>query len=473
MTRRHIRKLEGEAEFRDFARLSMNAYPNPNAQMEIMAQRMRATHLESRYSHFWGVFEGDRMVGGMRILDFSLNYHGSFIPAGGVGAVATDLAERKRGVAKDIVTFFLDRSLAEGQYLAYLYPFRPDFYYQMGFGYGPKINQYTFLPESLPSAADGWPSAAAEAADAAKVAAKAAKVAAKAAADVAAAAARERVEYLKPDDLPLLEEFSARVTAGQHGYCRDSRFELEGLLKRYESRTVVGWKNDGKLRGYLSYSFKSAHPSNALKNNLVIHSWRWDSPEALEVTCRFLRSLSDQIHRVVFNTHQADFHFLLKDVRNATDNLIPLVVGHETNTAAVGVMYRIVDLAKLLESTAANRDYNGVTAKVALDVTDTFRPSNAGRYLLSFEGGKLTGLSAQPSVGAGATGAVVGVPAAADAGAAIPLSLTINELASLLMGSVEVSALHRLGRVKAPEESLAVLDQLFRPRRKPENVTYF
>ncbi len=443
----HIRKLESEAEFLDFARLSVNAYPSSNAQVETMAQRMRTTHLESRYSHFWGVFEDGRMVGGMRILDFSLNYHGSFIPAGGVGAVATDIAERKRGVAKEIVTFFLDRCAAEGQYLAYLYPFRPDFYYQMGFGYGPKVNQYTFLPDSLPRVSETR-------------AALAGRV-----------SPGERVEYLTPDDLPLLDEFSVRTAARQHGYCRDSRFELENLLKRHESRTVVGWKHDGKLRGYISYGFKSAHAANVMKNNLIIRAWRWDSPEALAVTGGFIRSLADQIHRVEFNTHQADFHFLLKDVRNGTDNLIMPHVGHETNTAGVGVMYRIVDVVKLLESTAGSRDYNGVTAKVELDVTDTFRPANTGRYLLTFEGGRMTGLNRQPSKAAEGAGHADG--GGTIDGGAIPLSLGVNELASLLMGSVEVSTLHRLGRVSAPEGSLPVLEQVFRARQKPENVTYF
>lgn len=70
---RQIRKLETEAEFRAFVRISLNAYPDPNAQFETMLQRFQATQANDTCSHFWGVFEDGRMVGGMRLLDFSLN----------------------------------------------------------------------------------------------------------------------------------------------------------------------------------------------------------------------------------------------------------------------------------------------------------------------------------------------------------------------------------------------------------------
>jgi hypothetical protein len=53
-------------------------------------------------------------------------------------------------------------------------------------------------------------------------------------------------------------------------------------------------------------------------------------------------------------------------------------------------MYRIIDVPGFLAATAF-RDYGGQTAEVALRVTDTFRPGNAGVWRLSFRDGASTG----------------------------------------------------------------------------------
>jgi predicted acetyltransferase len=130
----------------------------------------------------------------------------------------------------------------------------------------------------------------------------------------------------------------------------------------------------------------------------------------------------------------------------------------------VGVMYRLVSVSKLLAATGY-RDYGGATARVTLRVEDTFRPANARTYDLVFEAGRLR-------VDGGEAGA--GEGCCAGAGAAIDLEVDVTELASLLMGCVEVETLHRLGRLTVTDEAaLPALDTIFRPRQRPECITPF
>lgn len=416
-----IRQLTSDTDLGEFARISLGAYPAFSRPEEESIRRYHELVEKDHASEFWGLFDNGRLRGGMRLLDFQMNYFGDFIPAGGVGGVAVDLLYKKRGAARDLIRFFLDDCEQKGQYIAMLYPFRPDFYHQMGFGYGPKMNLFSFTPTSLPKGP------------------------------------REHgVEFLCQDDLPELEEFCGKLAADRHGYCRKSAMELENLWKAHgEKRTLVGFRDGGQLRGYMAFSFKRAHDNNFVKNNLIIHEWQWYGSEALAAFCSFIHTQADQIHRVIFFTQIGDFHFLLSDVRNGTDNIIPSVY-HESNTAGVGLMYRIVSLPKFFES-IHHRNFGGATARIRLRVTDTLRPQNAGTYALTFNDGIISLDTSSQGNGT----------------AFSDVSVDISELSALLMGSVSVSALNRLGRLDAPAETLSVLETAFRTPQAPECITPF
>ncbi|MEJ2750220.1 MAG: GNAT family N-acetyltransferase, partial [Anaerolineae bacterium] len=98
----------------------------------------------------WGLFADDVLLGTMRLFDFMMTLYETPVLVGGVGGVAVALAHKKQKVARDMILFFLHRYQEKGAALTALYPFRPDFYRQMGFGYGAKMNQYRVKPSSLP-----------------------------------------------------------------------------------------------------------------------------------------------------------------------------------------------------------------------------------------------------------------------------------------------------------------------------------
>ncbi len=416
---RSIRQISTEQEFLDYGRLQATAYTASPVSAEAAAQRTSELAAKDSTSSFWGVYEDDQLMGCMRLLDFGMNYFGTMVKAGGVGSVAVDLIHKKKRVAHDLIQFFLDHYEQRGGELAILYPFRPDFYYKMGFGYGQKSNLYSFTPASLPRTKSS-----------------------------------HGMVYLTQDDLPLLEEFWADYVVKHHGYCMKSQYELESLLKNYAAnRALVGYKVNGKLKAYIAFGFARAHETNFVKNNLNIREWLWEGQDALVACCNFLHAQADQINRITFATQDPDFHLLLDDVRNGTDNLIRPVY-HETNTAGIGLMYRIVSVDRFLKGAAATRDYGGMTANVELQVTDTFRPANSGSYHLSFAQGRL---SVQDQL----------LPDA------IGLGIDIADLSSLLVGSVDIAALYRFGRVQCDAQHVGTLQRLLAVTEKPVCISSF
>jgi predicted acetyltransferase len=62
----------------------------------------------------------------MCLHDFTMDFLGVRIPAGGVGQVAVDLLHKKEHVAKEMMAYALRHYRELGVPLVSLYPFRPD-----------------------------------------------------------------------------------------------------------------------------------------------------------------------------------------------------------------------------------------------------------------------------------------------------------------------------------------------------------
>jgi len=149
-----IRKLS-EDELRLLSDIQANAYPafkvNSEEEREKMAQRFIKISQEEPTTHFYGMFLDNVLVGGMRLFDFKMRFLSTKIKTGGVGMVGVDLYHKKQKVCKSMITYFLEHYKNSGAPMAALYPFRPDFYKKMGFGFGTKMNQYKIKPQNLPS----------------------------------------------------------------------------------------------------------------------------------------------------------------------------------------------------------------------------------------------------------------------------------------------------------------------------------
>jgi len=416
-----VRRLD-KSELSLLVPIVANAYPSFGVHsaedQRKMAERW-AAQLTDPAVGFFGAFRRESdgaLVGGMKLYDFPMNVYGAQVLTGGVGMVAVDFFAKKQRVAFDLIQFFVRHYRERGVALVELYPFRPDFYAQMGFGYGTRANEYRFAPASLPHGTG-----------------------------------RAHVRALTAEDAPLVAECYERHQRGTHGMIARSREAWDRVYARAESR-FAGVVRDGRVEGYLIFTFKTAPSVNFLTQDLDVEELVYETPEALAELLAFLRSQADEIRRVVLRTQEEDFHLVASDPRDGTAVMFPHVT-HETNTQGVGLMYRVVDVPGFF---AAVREHNfgGQTCRVQFTVRDSFLPENGGSVVVHFNEGRAL---------------VVG-----DGDSDVQVALDVADFSSLVMGSTPFAALHRTGRATASDAAyLTTLDRLFRVEQRPVCMTAF
>jgi len=412
-----IRPLSKE-EFDLFSEINANAYPG----MKILSQedkdrfkrRAIRLHEEEPTIQFYGLFRDGELLGGMRFHDFEMNFLQTWVPAGGVGSIAVDLAHKKEHVGKEIMLHFVRRYRERGAPIVLLYPFRPDFYKKMGFGYGTKISQYRVRPTALPKGPD-----------------------------------KARVRCLGEGDRQAVLDCYNRVAARTHGMIKKGDAELDRLMQR-PGHQLVGYEDEGQVRAYMLFNFQ--HGDEWLLNDIYVREFVYEDRQSLSGLLTFLHTQADQIRHVIFEVQDDSFHHLLLDPRNASASLI-WGVYHESNIQGVGIMYRVVDVPGIF-GLLKERDFGGQTCKLELTIEDSFLPENAGSTLLRFKGGR--------------------VRLADGEGCDAALSMDVAEFSSLLVGAVDFRSLYRYGLADISDPGyLETVDKIFAVRDKPVCTTPF
>lgn len=212
-----VRELHSD-ELDAFTTIAANAYQvikvNSAEERQQYRERLQEGLEAERFTHVYGCFRDATLVGGMKLFDWTVNLHGSLVQAGGVGMVAVDLMHKKQHVAKDMIEYFIRHYHERGAAWTMLYPFRPDFYRRMGFGYGAKMNMYRIKPASFPRI-EG----------------------------------QRQVAALGAGDTDALMACYARFSEHTHGMIVRTRAHFERLVGKGENR-VVGALRDGEVRGY-------------------------------------------------------------------------------------------------------------------------------------------------------------------------------------------------------------------------------
>lgn len=405
---REIRPITA-AELDDFVTLSANAYPGINLFSASSRERFR-TRMEQMAEEpavqLVGLFAYGQMLGAMRLFDFTMKLLSTKTLVGGVGGVAVDLLHKKEKVAYDMVQYFLHHYRDRGACLTALYPFRPDFYKRMGFGYGTKMNHYRVRPQSLPRGAG-----------------------------------RAHVSFLTEADREALAACYGRYLEQTNGLMERFSFSWETIFEE-PSIHVVGVKENGRISGYLTYQFEQGSRNNFLSNNMLVRELVYETPQALAELLTFLHTQLDQIEHVIINTQDDAFHYLLGDPRNDTGDMLHRVLYHESNTQGVGIMYRVIDVARLFE-VLRDHDFNGQSCRLQIVLDDSFLPQNAGRTTVWFENGRAR------LVGDGA-------------GHEAAIRLDVAEFSSLVTGAVGFRRLYGYGLAAVSEAAyVGVVDRIF------------
>ncbi len=414
-----IRKMTAE-EIGEFVRIVATAYPGSGFATEEaknrLKERLTQTVLEDPTACMYGFYRDGRMLGGMKWYDFTMNVHGIRMLVGGIGLVAVDLLHKKEKIAKQMLYHFLHSYRERGVSMVLLYPFRVDFYKQMGFGVGTKMNQYRVQPASLPNRGT-----------------------------------KQNLVYLGKSEREAIVACYNRYASGRHGMIDKNEYEIRAILENPEN-VIVGCKQGDSVTGYLVFSFRKASDENFGLNNILVKEFICETREAMSELLTFLHSQADQVNRIIFNTQDEHFHHLLSTPGNGTNNLLPHVF-HESNTSGVGLMYRVIHVGKVFEE-LSDRNFGGCTVKLKLAIRDSFYPENNGSTIVHFRDGL-------PSVAAGDE-------------FDLEVGMDISDFSSLLMGAVTFRSLYRYGLVDVSDPSrVEMLDRLFHAEEKPVCTTAF
>ena len=143
-----------EEDIEAYLDIYLNSYPAYKALDAECRQHYREKHLlelrEDSQTRTVGLFEGDTLIGTMKLILFSMNFFGQMQPACGLMALEVHPLHKKKGAALAMVRYFEDYARENGALLTLLLPFRIDFYRRMGYGFAGKLYEYHLPTAALP-----------------------------------------------------------------------------------------------------------------------------------------------------------------------------------------------------------------------------------------------------------------------------------------------------------------------------------
>jgi predicted acetyltransferase len=215
---------------------------------------------------------------------------------------------------------------------------------------------------------------------------------------------------------------------------------------------AVGYWQDGRILGYVLFTFQPTGQNNFLSNNIVVQEFIYETAGALQGLLAFLQVQADQVDRVIFNTQDENFHHFLPDPRNGNENLLSPVY-HESNIQGVGIMYRVIDTRRLF-AVLQNHNFGGQSCRLNLSIKDSFWPENEGSTVVHFADGR----------------------ARLDSGGVydVAIALDVAEFSSMVVGAVGFKQLYDYGLAQISDDAyIGVVQGLFQAEQKPLCMTKF
>lgn len=409
-----------EEEIKSFAQIIIDAYPgwvlNTPEEREKLEGDLLKTQLEDSKVNLYGFFRESELLGGMRLHDFKMRLGSQKVDACGLGMVAVHLMHKKEKIAKEMVSYYIRHYRERRIPIAMLYPFNPEFYKRMGFGFGTKMNQYSIKPKSLPKGGE-----------------------------------KKHISFFKEGDQQLLLDCYARIAGNTNGMLDRTEAEQDSSINNPQNKIVI-YKKDGKIEGYMVFMFKKASQVNALKNDIFVKEFLYENTEALRSILNFLNSQEDQISRIIFNTMDESFHHMLLDPGDGSDKIMTAVY-HESNLQGVGLMYRVTD-PRVLFDALREHNFNNQSCKIRLNISDSFIEENNGSITLHFTNGR--------------------VKIVDEGEYDTTIDMDIASFSSLIVGAVGLKALLKYGLASISEDEYSdIIHRIFKMPEKPICCTVF
>ncbi|MEE8597546.1 MAG: GNAT family N-acetyltransferase [bacterium] len=413
-----IKKLP-KKDYTAFVDIVANAYPGfkiiTEQDKKKSKKRLLTLAKDTAVNHY-GLYRKGKLLGGMALYDFNMNLLSIKIKIGGIGLIGVDLLHKKEQVCKEMVYYFLEQYRKKGVNLVGLYPFRPDFYKKMGFGYGTKVSQYRVKPADLPKGKS-----------------------------------KAHIHFLKKTDKRALKNCYYRFFTKMHGMIENRDYKWDDLFDHPEVK-IIGYKKGNKILGYIVFTFKKSKGDNWLDNDILVREFIYEDRDVFLELLTFLHIQLDQFNHVIFGIHDEYLHHLLLDPRNGSDNLL-MPLAHETNVQGVGIMYKVINMKGMFKS-MRKHNFNNQTCNLKIFIMDSFFKKNEGSTIIQFEKGK-------PSI-------------RSKHDYDVEIRLDVSDFSSLLMGVVNFKTLYKYGiaEISTPQY-IDTVNKIFITEEKPMCTTLF
>lgn len=287
------------------------------------------------------LYEDGRPVTTAKHYPFTIALRGDWVPAVGLGGVATRPENRHQGHVRSVVRESLAEYRERDWPLALLWPFDHPFYRQFGWGRLGSIGRYEFDPEAVAAATDHRLAAG-------------------------------RFERLGPEDHAALQQLDEMMAASTDLTMR--RTEAWYRHRFFDSASgepyVYGWVADGRLAGYLRYEVNKSEGERELQVT------DFGNPDAAATVnlLRFINRHAAQAESVQVHAQPSERLFeLVDDPREIDMEVLP------------GPMGRLVEVTSALEALPAPAD---AEAGLTVSVTDDLAPWNDGPMTLTASDGR-------------------------------------------------------------------------------------
>ena len=260
------------------------------------------------------------------ILPLEVFVDGRPVPMGGIAAVATDPAYRRRGYAGELMRDVLRTMRERELHLSMLHPFAHAFYRVFGWELASEAIDYTLKPTDLPTSSE-----------------------------------QRRVRAYREEDLPemiaLLEEEAARRSC----CVRRSEGRWRELISRKDWQAAV-YEREGRLEGYIQYRMSEWRASEP-RRTLSVRELVWSTVGAREALISFLAAQDPLVFEIEHSTPRGEpLHPYLRS------SYVKAEIEPE-------FMLRLVDVEGALSYLSRVPE-----APLVFEVSDDGIPENAGSY---------------------------------------------------------------------------------------------
>jgi len=389
---------------------------------ELTDAEFEHDRLQFEVDRLIGAVDGESWVGVGGAYSFRLTVPGGGeVGAAGITAIGVVPSHRRRGILRQMMGWLLDQARERGEPVAILWASESAIYQRFGYGLGTVQGTFDIERTRVRFARPAEPLGR-----------------------VRLVERDEAMDLIPPVYEALRPGLPGTVSRHDIKWRHELLDDAEWMRRGNGRKFIAVLESGGEVRGYAIYRVKAEWDERGPNNTVT-------AMEVLGVDAATERALWEWLFGIDLVGH-------VKGWRTPVPHPLLLQLTEPRRlgmTVREGMWLRILDVGAALEA----RGYDA-TGSLTFELSDDFRPSNAGRWRLEVAAGSVPGSRFVASVLA--------------TGDDPDLTLDTSDLASVYLGTVSFGELARAGRVgECRPGAIAAADRLFASDRAPWCSTMF